>query len=70
MTREKLISREWHQKSPTYGHVTELFYKSEFQHKENKQMKKTKILSKIMWFSRQQLIQKRKVFKYYTEKEK
>ena len=40
MTRENLISREWQQKSPTYGHVTKLFLESEFQHKGNKQMKK------------------------------
>ena len=39
MTREKLIFRERHQKSPTYGHVTKLFLESEFQHKGNKQMK-------------------------------
>ena len=40
MTRENLISRVLHQKSTTYGHVTKLFLESEFQHKENKQMKK------------------------------
>ena len=27
MTRETLISRERHQKSPIYGHVTELFFR-------------------------------------------
>ena len=42
MTREKSISRELHQKSPTYGHVTKLFLESVFQHKENKQTKKKK----------------------------
>ena len=40
MTKENLISKERHQKSPIYGHVTKLFLESEFQHKENKQMKK------------------------------
>ena len=40
MTRENLISTEWHQRSPTYGHVTKLFLESEFQHKGNKQTKK------------------------------
>ena len=39
MTREKIIFREWHQMLPTYGHVTELFLESEFQHKRNKQKK-------------------------------
>ena len=38
MTRKNLVCREWHQKSPTYWHVTKLFLESEFQHKENKQM--------------------------------
>ena len=37
MTREKLISSELHQKSPTYGHVAKLFLESEFQRKGNKQ---------------------------------
>ena len=40
MTRENLISKERHQKSPTYGNVAKLFLESEFQHKGNKQMKK------------------------------
>ena len=35
MTGEKLISTEWHQKSPTYGHAAKLFLESEFQHKRN-----------------------------------
>ena len=47
--------------------MTELFLESEFQHKRNKQMKKTGILSKILQFSRQQQIQRIKLFKYYTE---
>ena len=50
MTREKLISREEHQKSPTYGHVTELFLESEFQHKGSKQTKNANS-SKILRFS-------------------
>ena len=42
MTIEKLISRELHQKSPTYGHVAKLFLESEFQAKEiNKRKKHT-----------------------------
>ena len=40
MTREKLISRELHQKSPTYGHVIKISLESEFQHKGYKQTKK------------------------------
>ena len=36
MTREKIISRERHQKSPTYAHVAKLFLESEFQRKGNK----------------------------------
>ena len=40
MTKENLISKERHQKSRIYGHVTKLFLESEFHHKENKQMKK------------------------------
>ena len=39
-TRENLISRERHQKSSTYWHLTELFLESEFQHKGNTQTKK------------------------------
>ena len=59
MTREKLISRESHQKSPTYRYVAKLFLESEFQHKGHKQTKKKKpLLSKILRFSRQQHIQK------------
>ena len=38
LAREKIIFREWHQNSPTYGHVTILFLELEFQSKENKQM--------------------------------
>ena len=39
MTRKKIIFRDWHQMSPTYGYVTKLFLELEFQHKGNKQMK-------------------------------
>ena len=56
--------------SPTYGYVTKLFLELEFQHKGNKQTKKTLILSKILQFSWQEQIQKMKIFKYYTEKDK
>ena len=52
MTRENLISSEWHQKSPTYGHhVTKLFLESEFQHKGNKQMKKVNSKQNLVVFS-------------------
>ena len=54
--------------SPTYGHVTKLCLESEFQHKGNKQTKKTQILSKILRFSWQEQIQKMKLFKNNTEK--
>ena len=40
ISTEKLISREWQQKSPIYGHVAKLFLESEFQHKGNKQTEK------------------------------
>ena len=50
MTGEKLISREWHQKSPTYGHVTKLFSKSEFKHIGNKQSKIREFSSKSCGF--------------------
>ena len=56
--------------SPTYGYVTKLFLESEFQHKGNKLMKKPQMLSKILRFSWQEQIQKIKIFKYYTEKDK
>ena len=56
--------------SPSYGYVTKLSLESEFQYKGNKQMKKTRILSKILQFSWQEQIQKIKLFKYYTEKDK
>ena len=69
MTREKkLIFREWHQKTPTYGQVRKLVLESEFQQKGNKQMKKMRILSKILRFSWQEQIQIIKLFKDYTEK--
>ena len=50
MTTEKIISTEWHQKSPTYGHVTKLFLESEFQHKGNKQTKKREFSAKSCVF--------------------
>ena len=50
MTAEKSISREWHQKSPTYGHVAELFLELECQHKGNKQMKKRDFPAKSCGF--------------------
>ena len=39
ITTEKIISSEWHQKSPTYGYVAKLFLESDIQHKGNKQTK-------------------------------
>ena len=50
MTREKLISRESHQKLPTYRHVADLFLESEFQRKGNKQIKKRKFSAKFRGF--------------------
>ena len=50
MTSEKLISRERHQKSPTYGHVARLFLASEFKHKGINKRKKTQILSNLAGF--------------------
>ena len=41
-----------------------IYIESEFQHKGNKQTKTTQILSKILQFSRQEQIQKMKLFKY------
>ena len=67
MTREKIIFREWHQQSPTYERVTELFLESEFRQKGNKQTKKK---SKILQFPQQQRIQELKLFKYSTENDK
>ena len=49
--RENLISRECHQKSFTYGHVTKLFLNSEFQHKGNKQMKNVNFKQNLAVFS-------------------
>ena len=51
MTREKLISREQHQRSPTNGHVTKLFLESEFQHKGNKHTKNTNSQQNLVVFS-------------------
>ena len=56
--------------SPTYGYMTRPFLELEFQHKGNKEMKKTRILSKILRFSWQEQIQKIKIFNYYTELDK
>ena len=50
MTREKLISSELHQKSPTYGHMAKLFLESEFQCKRNKLTKKRKCSAKSCGF--------------------
>ena len=36
--------------SPTYGHVTDLFLESEFQHQGNKQMKKREFSANIAVF--------------------
>ena len=66
-TREKYFFNERHQNSPTYGHVTKLFLELEFQHKGNKQTKTRLIVSKLLRFSRQEWIQKIKLFKCYTE---
>ena len=70
MTREKIFFRERHQNSSTYGHVTKLFLELEFHHKGNKQTKTGLIVSKLLRFSRQEWIQKIKLFKCYTEKGK
>ena len=51
----------------TYGHVAKLFLESKFQHKANKQTKKTQILSKILLVSSQKQIQNMKLFKYNTK---
>ena len=67
MTRENLISIDWHQKSPTYGHVTKFYLESKFQHKR---MKTTSVLSKLLRFSQQQQIQVIKLLKNYKEKDK
>ena len=57
--------------SPACGYVTKLFLELEFQHKGNKQTKKkTRILSKILQVSWQKQIQKIKIFKNYTERDK
>ena len=46
------------------------FLELEFQHKGNKQTKKGLIVSKLLQFSRQEWIQKTKLFKCDTEKDK
>ena len=57
-------------KSSTHGQVIKLFLELEFQHKGSRQTKKTRILSKILQFSRQQHIQRIKLSKYFIEKDK
>ena len=66
MTREKKIFYVRHQNSPTYEHVTKLFLELEFQHKGNTQTKTELIVSKLLRVSRQEWIQKIKLFKCYT----
>ena len=51
MTREKFIFRERKKKSPTFGHMTKLFWESEFNHKRNKQTKKRKSQKTFAVFS-------------------
>ena len=50
MTREKIISREPYQKSPTYEDVAKLFLETEFQRKANKQTIKRKFSAKSCSF--------------------
>ena len=50
--------------------MTKLFLELEFQHKVNKQNEKGRFLSRLSRFSRQDWIQKIKLFKCYTEKDK
>ena len=50
--------------------MTKLFLELEFQHKGNKQTKKGLIVSKLLQLSRQEWIQKIKLFKCDTEKDK
>ena len=58
--------------SATYGHVTKLFLGSEFQHKGNKQMKKSEFSAKSCIFlgkiKKKRQIQKINLFKYYTHR--
>ena len=54
--------------SRTYGYVTKILFKTEFQHKVNKKKGKTRILSNILRFSWQER-KKKTLFKYYTEKD-
>ena len=51
MTREKLISSELHQKSPTYRHVAKLFLEQKFQRKGNKQTKNANSQQNLAVFS-------------------
>ena len=55
--------------SPTYGYVTKLS-RIGIPAQRKKTNEKTQILSKILRFSWQEQIQKIKIFKYYTEKDK
>ena len=50
--------------------MTKLFLELELQQKGNKQTKKGLIVSELLRFSRQEWVQKIKLFKYYTEKDK
>ena len=51
MIREKNnFFKEWHQNSPTYGHVTNLFLELKFQHKGYKQTKKAEFSAKSCSF--------------------
>ena len=50
--------------------MTKLFLELEFQHKGNKEVKKGLIASKLLLFSWQEWIQKIKLFKCDTEKDK
>ena len=56
--------------SPTYGYVTKLLLESEFQHKGNKKKRKNANSQQNLAFSWQGQIQKIKLFKYYTKKDK
>ena len=64
MTREKKIFLE-NDISPTYGYVTKLFLESEFQHKGNKQTKKSKFSAGFF----AETDSENKII-YYTEKDK
>ena len=50
MAREKIISREWHQRSAPLWAFDKTFLESEFQHKENKQTEKRKFSANLAVF--------------------